>query len=285
MVYAQTGAHAKAIPLFAKLEAASRTDHHPLSVTVLEAYARSLQATGQTNSALAQMKQAVACNARTAKGSAAGRDRGTSAEHLFLSEHRHVLDAAQFPCIVRSRDILYVLDRGHGLQAPCGESGSDCGFRRALPVFRSMIVVAVAVVMWESPQGFPRGVGRVESRLYGFPCFPYPGISTACFWGRLGFNSATRVLSTHGRSWPPDLELSPYVLIFRKAKTNTTTPNTRAVAGARISAHSVISPLRSLWQRNIAPTNPTIAARTAATPDITNAMKLSPAVDFIVVTS
>jgi len=26
------------------------------------------------------------------------------------------------------RDILYVLDRGHGLQAPCGESGSDCGF-------------------------------------------------------------------------------------------------------------------------------------------------------------
>jgi hypothetical protein len=34
------------------------------------------------------------------------------------------------------------------------------GFRRALPVFRYMIVVVVAVVMWESPQGFPRGVGR-----------------------------------------------------------------------------------------------------------------------------
>jgi hypothetical protein len=55
------------------------------------------------------------------------------------------------------------------------------GFRRALPVFRYMIVVVVAVVMWESPQGFPRGVGRVESRLYGFPCFPYPVISMACF--------------------------------------------------------------------------------------------------------
>ena len=55
------------------------------------------------------------------------------------------------------------------------------GFRRALPVFRYMIVAVVAVVMWESPQGFPRGVGRVESRLYGFPCFPYPGISMACF--------------------------------------------------------------------------------------------------------
>src|SRR5271169_2066796 len=65
------------------------------------------------------------------------------------------------------------------------------GLRRALPVFRSMIVVVVAVVMWESPQGFPRGVGRVESRLHGFPCFPYPGISMACF-GRLrnlAFNS------------------------------------------------------------------------------------------------
>jgi hypothetical protein len=55
------------------------------------------------------------------------------------------------------------------------------GFRRALPVFRFMIVAVVAVVMWESPHGFPRGVGRVESRLYGFPCFPYPGISMACF--------------------------------------------------------------------------------------------------------
>jgi hypothetical protein len=47
------------------------------------------------------------------------------------------------------------------------------GFRRALPVSRYRIVVVVAVVMWESPQGFPRGVGRVESRHHGFPCFPY----------------------------------------------------------------------------------------------------------------
>ena len=55
------------------------------------------------------------------------------------------------------------------------------GFRRALPVLKYMIVVVVAVVMWESPQGFPRGVGRVENRLFGFPCFPYPGISMARF--------------------------------------------------------------------------------------------------------
>ena len=44
-----------------------------------------------------------------------------------------------------------------------------------------MIVVAVAVVMWESPQGFPRGVGRVESRFMAFHA-PFPcGISMACF--------------------------------------------------------------------------------------------------------
>ena len=51
-----------------------------------------------------------------------------------------------------------------------------------------MIVVAVAVVMWESPQGFPRGVGRVERRLYGFPCFPYTVISMACFLAESRFS-------------------------------------------------------------------------------------------------
>jgi len=60
MVYAEAGAPAKAIPLFAKLEAASVTDHRPLSATVLSAYARSLQATGQLHRALTQMKEAVA---------------------------------------------------------------------------------------------------------------------------------------------------------------------------------------------------------------------------------
>jgi len=31
------------------------------------------------------------------------------------------------------------------------------------------------------PKGFPKRVGRVESRLYGFPPFPHPVISMACF--------------------------------------------------------------------------------------------------------
>jgi hypothetical protein len=36
---------------------------------------------------------------------------------------------------------------------------------------------------WEcdNPKGFPRSVGRVESRPLGFPPFPYSVISMACF--------------------------------------------------------------------------------------------------------
>ena len=30
-------------------------------------------------------------------------------------------------------------------------------------------------------KGFPKSVGRVGSRLLGFPCFPYSVISMACF--------------------------------------------------------------------------------------------------------
>jgi hypothetical protein len=76
------------------------------------------------------------------------------------------------------------------------------GFRWALPVFRSMIVVAVAVVMWESPQGFPRGVGRVESRLLGFPCFPHSGISMA-FFGGLHFSASIQVSTRQLIPWFP----------------------------------------------------------------------------------
>lgn len=59
MVYEQTGVYEKAIPLFAKLETAARSEQHPLSSTTLAAYARSLARTGQTRSAVAEMKQAV----------------------------------------------------------------------------------------------------------------------------------------------------------------------------------------------------------------------------------
>ena len=61
------------------------------------------------------------------------------------------------------------------------------GFRRALPVFRYMIVVAVAAVMRESPQGFPRGVGRAESPAFWLSMLPLPDISTACFLAKTDF--------------------------------------------------------------------------------------------------
>jgi tetratricopeptide (TPR) repeat protein len=60
MVYEQTGALAKAVPLFSKLEATAKSEHHPLSPTILSAYATSLASTGQIPAAIARMKEAVA---------------------------------------------------------------------------------------------------------------------------------------------------------------------------------------------------------------------------------
>jgi protein O-GlcNAc transferase len=67
MVYAQTGTYVKAISLFSKLESEARADHHPLSISALEAYARCLQANGQTRAAIVQMKQAVTLESRSAE--------------------------------------------------------------------------------------------------------------------------------------------------------------------------------------------------------------------------
>jgi tetratricopeptide (TPR) repeat protein len=67
MVYAQTGAHGKAIPLFAKLEAAAKAEQHPLSTPVLQQYARSLEQAGQTQAAIAHMKQAVTQESQNAE--------------------------------------------------------------------------------------------------------------------------------------------------------------------------------------------------------------------------
>jgi tetratricopeptide (TPR) repeat protein len=60
LAYNQTGQFAKALPLFAKLEAASRAQKHPLPATVIAAYARSLAATQQYAAAVSTMKEAVA---------------------------------------------------------------------------------------------------------------------------------------------------------------------------------------------------------------------------------
>ena len=60
LAYAQNGQPAKALPLFAKLETASRAARRPLAPEVLATYARALAAAGQLKSAVAKMKEASA---------------------------------------------------------------------------------------------------------------------------------------------------------------------------------------------------------------------------------
>jgi protein O-GlcNAc transferase len=67
MVYAQTGAAAKAIPLFAQVEAQANGERRPMPGLILAAYARSLAATGQTEAAISRMKEAVAQDAGNAE--------------------------------------------------------------------------------------------------------------------------------------------------------------------------------------------------------------------------
>ena len=95
MVYAQTGAAAKAIPIFAGLDAAASADRHSLPSSVLTAYARALAATGQKTSAAAKMREAAAEEPRSAElhdelGSAQERD-WAHAEQEF-SEAIHLKD-------------------------------------------------------------------------------------------------------------------------------------------------------------------------------------------------
>ena len=78
------------------------------------------------------------------------------------------------------RNIHYTLDRGHPLQIPCGVEGFE---------FRLWLVLAVAPKHLTRRRGrgnvgilkgFPKSVGRVESRLYGLPPFPCSVISMGC---------------------------------------------------------------------------------------------------------
>ena len=60
LAYQQSGQPAKALPLFAKLNAASRDGKHTLTPEVLASYARALAATGQLRPAVEKMKEAAA---------------------------------------------------------------------------------------------------------------------------------------------------------------------------------------------------------------------------------
>lgn len=67
MVYAQSGAASKAIPLFRKLDADARSTQHPLNAAVLAVYARALAQSGETRRAISEMKEAVAQDGRNAE--------------------------------------------------------------------------------------------------------------------------------------------------------------------------------------------------------------------------
>ncbi|HZD49341.1 MAG TPA: tetratricopeptide repeat protein, partial [Silvibacterium sp.] len=62
LAYVQDGQPAKALPLFAKLEAAGRAEKRPLPAYLLASYARALAETGQSTAAVARMKEAVAAD-------------------------------------------------------------------------------------------------------------------------------------------------------------------------------------------------------------------------------
>jgi protein O-GlcNAc transferase len=67
MVYAQSGAASRAIPLFQQLDAEARSAQHPLNASVLAVYARALAQNGETRRAVGKMQEAVAQDSRNAE--------------------------------------------------------------------------------------------------------------------------------------------------------------------------------------------------------------------------
>ncbi len=77
--------------------------------------------------------------------------------------------------------MIYVLYREESLQAPCGKVALVLTKGWAAPVWNKNISRRGSIGNVGIPKGFPGGVGRVESQLFGFPCFPHLGISNALF--------------------------------------------------------------------------------------------------------
>ena len=160
LAYAQSGAPAKAVPLFKKLDAMARGTQHPLSSTVLAAYARALAQNGETRPAVAEMKAAVMQDDRNAelrdelgtlyameKDWAPAEQQFSEAVHLkdaFAMAHLHlglVLEAEQKPGAMEECQKAYalapnepvvVLATGKAL----GEAGHDF---EAIPVLEHAV--------------------------------------------------------------------------------------------------------------------------------------------------
>jgi ISXO2-like transposase domain len=74
------------------------------------------------------------------------------------------------------------LDRGHSLQAPGGKSGSNRAFSAGfagLQIHDSRRRRRGNVGI---PAGISKGCGKGGKPALWLSCFPYPGISTSCFW-------------------------------------------------------------------------------------------------------
>jgi tetratricopeptide (TPR) repeat protein len=162
MVYAQTGAAAKAVPLFAQIKSEA-TAQHPLNATVLAAYARSLAATGQARSAIAEMKEAVSQESGDPElhdelGSLYARERDWDpAEQEFAKAvrlkdgdaraHMHLgfaLEAEHKPGAIEQFDKAYTLapDDAEGAMAmgkAMGDAGNDA---EAVPVLQHAVELA-----------------------------------------------------------------------------------------------------------------------------------------------
>ena len=67
LAYEQIGQPAKALPWFAKLDAAARAEKHPMPPYMLAAYARALAASHQYPAAIARMKEAIAADPQNAE--------------------------------------------------------------------------------------------------------------------------------------------------------------------------------------------------------------------------
>jgi protein O-GlcNAc transferase len=67
LAYVQNGQSAKALPLFASMEAAAKTQGHTLATPVLVEYAKALAAAGRLTAAVARMNEAIAGEPRNAE--------------------------------------------------------------------------------------------------------------------------------------------------------------------------------------------------------------------------
>lgn len=98
--------------------------------------------------------------------------------------------------------MLYVLDRGHGLQAPCGESGSDCGFSAGFAGLQTNDSRSRSRGNVGIPAGISKGCGKGGKPALWLSMLSTPRHFHGCFWVKsqiVSFGEIRR--SILDRSW------------------------------------------------------------------------------------